>query len=242
MFFLGFLYFRCFNCCGNEEAALTWVELSGAVKMQGKKNQFILWLAIYFMVGEMSFYVMIMLPSMRCTVSVSNINNCCIWVACVVLMWSCGMALRLYCIGHITHQFRLSCWSKCQYLTSSLQMNVSKAHTWQVCCRTFHRGDIWNGHVGVSTESLKALLESHLEGLTFSLSKIIWMKQVKKTTKWLLYKEMLWRFLMLGVSLCHLKIFLQYRCELLMPSWEQMGNLLCLVAHLGCERLYHCLH
>lgn len=62
------------------------MELSSAVTMLGKKNQFILWLAIYFMVGEMSFYVMIMLPSMQYTVSVSNINSCWIWVACVVLM------------------------------------------------------------------------------------------------------------------------------------------------------------
>lgn len=149
MFFLGFLYFRCFNYRGNNEAALAWVELSGAVTMQGKKNQFILWLAIYFMVGEMSFYVMIMLPSMRYTVSVSNINNCCIWVACVVLMWSCGMALRLYCIGHITHQFRLSFWSKSQYLSRSLKMNVSKAHTWQVCHHTFLGVRMWNGHIWV---------------------------------------------------------------------------------------------
>lgn len=125
----------------------------------------------------MSFYVMIMLPSMQYTVSVSNINSCWIWVACVVLMWSCGMALRLYCIGHITHQFRLSFWSESQYLTRSLQMNVSKAHTWQFCRYTVHGGHIWDSHIRVSSESLKAPLESHLEGLTSSLSKVPWKKQ-----------------------------------------------------------------
>jgi len=48
------------------------------------------------------------------TVSVSNINNYCIWVACAVVMWWCSVVLRFYQVwaGHITHQFRLSFWSK----------------------------------------------------------------------------------------------------------------------------------
>lgn len=62
------------------------MELSGVTTMQGKKNPFILWLTIYFMVGEISVYVMIMLPSMWYTASVSNINKCCIWAARVVIM------------------------------------------------------------------------------------------------------------------------------------------------------------
>lgn len=55
-------------------------------------------------------------------------------------------------------------------------MNVSKAHTWQFCCHTFHGGHIQDSHIRVSSESLKALLESYLEGLT-SLSKAPWEKQ-----------------------------------------------------------------
>lgn len=66
-------------------------------------------------------------------------------------------------------------------------MNVSKAHTWQFCRHTFHGGHIWDSHVWVSSESLKALLESHLEGLTSSLSKVPWKKQGD---------FLLWRFLM----------------------------------------------
>lgn len=104
------------------------------------------------------------------------------------------------------------------------------------------RAHVERSHLG-STGFLKALQESHLEGLTSALSEVAWKEQMKKKTRWLLHKATLWRFLMhqSGVSLWHLKIFWQYRCKLLMPSWKQTGNLLCLVAHLSCDRLGHCL-
>lgn len=149
----------------------------------GEKNQFILWLTIYFMVGEISVYVMIMLPSMWYTASVSNINKCCIWAARVVIMWLCGMALRFVsCLGW-SHYSPMETFLlvkiivSVQVILNECEQNLRAA---SLSSRIPQLAHVSSRVIGLVFESLKVLRGPYLEGLTSALSEVPWNKLLRK--------------------------------------------------------------
>lgn len=115
------------------------------------------------------------------TSSVFNINNYCIWVACVVVMWWCGVVLRFYQVWacHIPHQFKLSLQSNSYYLYRSSQVNVGKTFTLPVSHHIFYCWHILNIINSVSDECLKVLVG--LPGrVGFCIVKIPWSKLLEK--------------------------------------------------------------
>lgn len=129
--------------------------------------QFISWL------GKYQFKWWLCSPSMWYTDSMFNINNYCIWLACVVIMWWCGVVLRFYQVWAclIPHQFKPSLRSNAYCLCRSSQVNVSKTFKLPVSPNLFHCWHILNMRNSMSDEPLKALVALYLKGLASSLSK-----------------------------------------------------------------------